>query len=99
MQTSNSTFNLKTVNEKHVLKILRSLKPKKSFGLDGISSEVLKLGAEVLVVPLTYIVNSSILQGKYPTQWKEAKIIPLHKKGDKKSLKIIGQLPYYQCLE
>ena len=87
MQGSNKIFNLKTVSEQHVLKILRSLKPKKSFGLDGISSEILKLGAEVLAVPLTYIVNSSILQGKYPTKWKEAKVIPLHKKGDKKSLK------------
>ena len=87
MQDSHLNFNLKTVSEKDVLKILKSLKPKKSYGLDGISSEVLKLGAEVLVVPLTYIINSSILQGKYPTNWKVAKVVPLHKKGDRKSLK------------
>ena len=80
MQGSNIIFNLKTVSEKHILKILRSLKPKKSFGLDGISAEIVKLGAEVLAVPLTYIVNSSIKQGKYPTKWKEAKVNPLHNK-------------------
>ena len=31
-----------------------SLKSKKSFGTDGINAEILKLGAEVLVVPLTH---------------------------------------------
>ena len=80
-------FTLKTVNETEVLKILKSLKPKRSYGIDGITSEVLKLGAEVLVVPLTYIINFSILTGKFPTEWKVAKVIPLHKKGDKKSFK------------
>ena len=45
------------------------------------------MGAEVLVVPLTYIVNFSIVSGKYPTEWKIAKIVPLHKKGDRKSMK------------
>ena len=87
MQNSNLTFSLKTVSEKDVLKILKSIKPKKCYGLDSITSEVLKLGAKVLVVPLTYIINTSIKSRKYPTKWKEAKVIPLHKKGDRKSIK------------
>ena len=53
----------------------------------GITSEVLELGAEVLVVPLTYIINFSIVTGKYPSNWKISKIVPLHQKGDKKLLK------------
>ena len=80
-------FTLKTVSETDVLKILKSLKPKRSYGIDGITSEVLKLGAEILVVPLTYIINFSIVTGKFPTEWKVAKVIPFHKKGDKKSFK------------
>ena len=83
----NKKFKLRTVNEGEVLKILKSLKPKKSFGVDGLSSEVIKLGAEVLVVPLTYIINYSITNGKFPTDWKISKVIPLHKKLDKKILK------------
>ena len=78
---------MKTVHESEVLKILKSLKPKKSYGLDGISSEILKLGAEALKVPLTYIINFSILTGKFPSKWKVAKVIPLYKKGEKSSLK------------
>ena len=34
-----------------------------------------------MVVPLTYLINTSILSGKYPTNWKIAKVISLHKKG------------------
>ena len=61
LQGKNLKFNLRTVSEKEVLKIIKSLKPKKSFGPDGITSETLKLGADILVIPLTYIINSSIL--------------------------------------
>ena len=87
LKGSKLQFKLKTVHEKEVLKILKSLKQKRSYGHDGISSEVLKLAAEILVIPLTYIINTSIITGKFPTNWKLAKIVPLHKKGDKKSLK------------
>ena len=87
LKDSNLKFILKTVSEKVVLNLLRALKPKKSYGIDGITSEILKIGADVLVVPLTYIVNYSIRTGKYPSKWKIAKVIALHKKGDKKLLK------------
>ena len=80
-------FHLKTMHERDVLTILKSLKPKKSYGPDCVTSEILKLGAKVLAMPLTYIINSSILSGKYPTNWKLAKVVPLYKKGDRKSLK------------
>ena len=70
-------FELKEVQEKDVMKILKKLKNKSSYGSDGISSEVLKMGADVLCVPLTLIINISILSGKFPTAWKEAKCKPL----------------------
>ena len=74
------------VKEFEVLKIIKQLKSKKSCGQDGITSEIPKLGAKVLVVPLTYIINNSILTGKYPTDWKLSKVLPLHKKGDESIL-------------
>jgi hypothetical protein len=43
---------------------------------------VLKAGGEVLAIPLCYIINTSITSGKFPGRWKEAKLIPIHKKGD-----------------
>ena len=80
-------FHLKTVHEKKVLKILRDLKSKKSYGSDCIASEIIKMGAKVLVIPLTFIINSSILSGKFPTKWKVSKVVPLFKKGDRKCMK------------
>ena len=79
-------FELREVEEKEVLKILKKLKPKTSQPLDGISSEILKMGAEVLCVPLTLIINISIISGFFPNEWKHAKCVPLFKKGNRKLL-------------
>ena len=40
-----------------------------------------------MVVPLTFIINSSILTGTFPSKWKVSKVVPLFKKGDRKLLK------------
>ena len=61
---------------------IMALKAKKSHGLDGITSEILKLGAVALCEPLAFIINYSILTGTYPTNWKVSKVIPLHKKNN-----------------
>ena len=87
LKDSKLSFRLRTVSEKQVMKILKSLKHKKSYGCDGITSEVLKLGADVLIVPLTYMINYSILKGRFPSKWKLSKVVPVLKKGDKKVMK------------
>ena len=80
MEQKNIKFSLKTVTEKTVYKAICSLKKKKSAGIDGISQEQLVLGAKVLVVPLTRIINSSISSGEFPSMWKEALVTPILKK-------------------
>jgi hypothetical protein len=62
----------KLSQKKTVYKAICSLKKKKSAGIDGISQEQLVLGAKVLVVPLTRIINNSISSGEFPSIWKEA---------------------------
>ena len=86
MKTTNITFKLKTVNAYVVNKILKDLKAKRSYGHDGITSEILKLGADVLKVPLTYIVNTSIKDSEYPSYWKISKMIALYKKRSRKEM-------------
>ena len=78
---------LKTVQEGKVKKIIQSLKAKPSCGKDNISSEILKLGADILAHPLTWIINKSIVDKKFPDYWKEAIVKPLHKKGPRDNLK------------
>ena len=85
LKDSNIKFKLKEVSEMDVMKIIRKLSKKKSCGHDGISAEVLKLGAEAIAGPLTLIINTSITTGKFPTKWKQAKVTPIYKKGDRKT--------------
>jgi hypothetical protein len=77
-------FVLKSVTEGQVLKAIMKLKNKSSTGFDQINSKVLKAGGEVLAIPLCYIINTS---GKFSGRWKEAKLIPIHKKGDTQDVK------------
>ena len=87
MKTSNITFTIKTVKVSVVYKILKDLKAKTSYGHNGITAEVLKIGADVLKVPLIYIVNTSIMNSEYPSYWKISKMIALYKKGSRYEMK------------
>ena len=77
----NSMFLIK-VDPKQVLGIIKDLNSFKSPGLDGISNKVLKISAEVIINPLTHILNESFVKGIFPECLKTAKVIPLFKKGD-----------------
>ena len=80
MNNRNLSFALTPVDVGDVLKVLNKLKPKTSCGVDGISSEMIKLCKEELAGPLTIIINRSICSGIFPEEWKVAKITPLLKK-------------------
>ena len=88
MEPKKLKFSLKKITEKTVLKAIKGMKNKKSSGLDEITQEQLKAGAEILAIPLTRIINASIEQGKFPDDWKEGIVTPILKKGattDKKN--------------
>ena len=53
MKDSKLTFSLKTVSTGKVAKTMKSMKKKKSLGIDGLSQENLSLATNVLVNPLT----------------------------------------------
>lgn len=87
----NNTFNfninyptifLEPVSETEILNVILNLKSSNSAGIDGVSSNVLKRSAKIVVKPLTFLINASIFNGEFPTVLKNAKIIPLFKKGD-----------------
>ena len=82
MEGKNLHFSLKSVSEEKVLKTIKGLKYKKSSGRDEITQEQLKLGAEVLAIPLTRIINNSIAEGKFPEIWKVGVVTPVLKKGN-----------------
>ena len=66
-----------------MFKELCGLNINKSMGLDGIPARFLRDGAEFLKLPITFIINCSISEGKVPSELKEAKVKPLYKKSDR----------------
>ena len=95
LEHKNLKFSLKTVSVKTVLKVMKKMKRKKSAGLDGVTQDCLLIGMDVLAVPLTHIINTSIAQAKVPDCWKEAIVIPILKKGDRSDLNNCIRLHLY----
>ena len=67
-----------------VLKLLQSIGQHKACGPDGLSARILKECARELAIPISILCKLSLAQGVFPSAWKEANIIPIHKKGNKK---------------
>ena len=59
---------------------LKNISSTKAGGPDGIPPRLLKEFAYEFSQPLTDIVNASLSQGKVPSQWKDANVIPIPKK-------------------
>ena len=58
-------------------------KDNKSPGVDGIPPNLLKEIVEQIITPLTKLFNLSLEEGIIPSEWKEANITPLFKKGSR----------------
>lgn len=81
IQTDSLSFESAT--EDTVLKKLRALNPNKATGQDKIPARFLRDAAESIASGLTHIINLSICQGQFPDDLKQARVIPLYKKGNK----------------
>ena len=49
-------------------------------GLDRIPARLLKDSPDIVVNPVTFIINTSLRNAKVPCDWKSARFIPLFKK-------------------
>ena len=96
MRNRNCLFKFEPVHPKEVSEIIDNIKATKSCGLDEIDSSIIKLAKVELLAPITHLINLSILNQKFPYQWKVAKVIPLHKKDevlDPKNYRPVSLLP------
>ena len=80
VQVSHFDFSKVSVND--VLKKIKSLKPGKSTGHDGIQDKFLKLAGENLACSLCVLFNTCIDSCIFPTSIKMADICPVYKKLD-----------------
>jgi hypothetical protein len=80
-----NAFNIPFITTHDVYFYLTHLKQTNSRGLDNIDSKILKLSVAIITDSLTYLYNLCIDKSYFPTALKEAKVIPLHKAGDKEN--------------
>jgi hypothetical protein len=73
------------IHEEEVLNRLVALNPNNSCGLDGFHPRFLKEFAAVLAGSLAVFFQKTLNEGTLPTDWQEAQVTSLSKKGDKSS--------------
>jgi hypothetical protein len=76
-------FNFQDIDREGVEKIINNMKPKTSCGFDGISMKIVKTAKDVLLEPLTMIINQMLNTVIFPEKLKIAKVNPIYKKEDK----------------
>jgi len=93
-----------TSNE--IANVIQSLKNNKAPGVDGIVTEMIKAGCDILLPNLTDHFNLILRKGHFPSTWAQALFMPLHKKGSKNDinnyrgialLNVIGKI-FTKCL-
>ena len=79
---TNTVFNFTEVSEECIASIIKDMKSKSNTGYDNISNKLIKSAKDVLIKPLTLLMNQIIHTGEFPKQLKIAKVKPLFKKGN-----------------
>ena len=90
-------FQLQEINNTQTWQFISSLTSKTSSGFDEISPKLVKLCANSLAPPLTLIINKCFKTGSFPQKLKEAKLSPIHKKGEREpcNFRPISELPTF----
>ena len=87
MKSSPDTEEIPEFTEEEVERAIKRMKRHKAQGVDGITSDIIKLGGPMVLTYLTNIFNNILKTKQIPDSWHEAKIVILFKKGDPKDIK------------
>ena len=71
------------VIQEHVEHLLRGIDVKKATGPDNVSPQVLKHCAGELSGPLSEVFKSCLEENTWPSVWKEARVVPVHKRNSR----------------
>lgn len=77
-----NSFHHTPISIATTLSHIRAMKIYKSSGIDKLSSRLLKESLEALAGQLTYLFNKSLEASKFPSKWKIANVVLIHKGGD-----------------
>ena len=76
-------FHFAVINNDTILKKISKIKPNKALGLDKIPGKLLKDTAAVVTPFLNLIFNLSLAEGIFPSDWKNARVSPIYKSGNR----------------
>jgi hypothetical protein len=79
------TTDDKEFTKEEVRQVIESLQPKKAPGPDGITNEIVKLVFKALPTTMTAVYNACLRTGRFPENWKIAKILLIVKPGRENS--------------
>ena len=85
-QEPDEKFIFQPVNVEILYRLITKLTISKATGVNDISAKVLKAAAPAIAAHLTRIFNMSIASGKFPMEWKAARLTPIFKKGQRSML-------------
>ena len=74
-----------TISMEELYYAIKKLKRRKSPGADGITNEMLIYAGKPALYKLLDIFNKTWQEGSLPQSWREATMIPIHKKGKSKT--------------
>ena len=86
VQNHSSSLYFRPTSVHEISNFVSILKSSKSCGSDDISPKVIKKCIQCIVDPLCDIFNKSLSQGIVPDKLKIAKVVPVFKKNDRKSI-------------
>jgi hypothetical protein len=69
---------------------IENLKRYKFPGSDGIPAELIQAGGEIVHSKIHMLIKSIWNKEELPDQWKESIIVPVHKKGDRTVVVVMG---------
>ena len=72
--------NIIIFSQDDILKIIQNLNPNKVHGPDKISIRMIKICGNSLCKPLEMIFKFCIIKGEFPSEWKKANVVSVHKK-------------------
>ena len=82
MQNKKCKLSFSHISVSKVSKLLNSLSNSKCTATDNLDNFSVKTAAPVIAAPLHHIITLSTMQHRFPSKWKYAKVLPLHKKLD-----------------
>lgn len=77
-------FIFRDTTNAEVKLLVKSIQTHKSSGINGISSNLFKISAKVLIPQIKYLFNLCMRSKKFPRNWKNTIVTPLFKSGDSK---------------